>query len=338
MKIFSAFLSISIILISWAGLYAAEASAGSRASYTRGGWVGGRYLATGMTGEVLADDVYSIYWNPSGLTELRGREGLSAEEIRKKATTGKADQINEKDLMNISDADEDRTYVQVGISGTKLDIEREAAFFGVAFSLPKDAFGFGIYSIFSDEIDSYDLYGNYRGDLYYIGTAGYFSYARQMGIVSLGLAAKCLYEKIGDTQYIGAGLDVGTQIYPLPFIKIGFVIQDIGAGLYPIDSYYGIRKKYDFGFPTLRLGIAFISKSFSIAFSGIKKLEQDIFNWGLGVEYRPWKFVTFYLGLRDLLFSAGISLHVIVVDMSYAFSFDAVDDGYNHMVSVKLAF
>ncbi len=338
MRIVSVFLCLSFTILAAAELAAEEASAGSRASFTRGGWVGSRYLATGMTGEVLADDVYSIYWNPSGLTELRGREGLTAEEIKTKATQGRVDQINENDLLNISDADEDRTFVQVGISGTKLDFDREAAFFGVAFSLPEDAFGFGIYTIFSDEIDSYDLNGYYRGDLYYIGTSGLFSYARQMGIVSLGFSAKCLYEKIGHTQYIGAGLDIGTQIYALPFIKIGFVIQDIGVGLYPIESYYGIRKKYDFGFPTLRLGIAFVSKSFSLAFSGIKNLEQDIFNWGLGVEYRPWRFVTFYLGLRDLLFSAGLSLHVIVVDMSYAFTFDAIDDGYNHMVSVKLTF
>ena len=58
-------------------------NAGSRGSYSRAGWAGARYTAAGMTGEVLSDDVFAIYWNPAGLSELK-KKRLTETEIREK--------------------------------------------------------------------------------------------------------------------------------------------------------------------------------------------------------------------------------------------------------------
>ena len=98
------------------------------------------------------------------------------------------------------------------------------------FQLFNGVFGIGLYSIFSLDIETRDTAGNLTGSQDYIGSAGYLSYAWDYGVTSIGITLKCLYERIGNVQYMGGGADIGMQIYPLPFLKLGFVVQDLGTG------------------------------------------------------------------------------------------------------------
>ena len=114
-----------------------------------------------------------------------------------------------------------------------------------------------MYSIQSLGIETRDETGLLTGTADYRGSAAYLSYAFSAGVSSIGFTVKGLQEKIADVSYYGGGLDVGIQTELFPFLRAGFVIQDIGTGLKTISKQPGISNEYDFGRPELRLSVAF---------------------------------------------------------------------------------
>ncbi len=318
----------------------ARDDAGSRAAFTRGGWVGARYVAMGKAAEVVVDDVFAIYWNPAGLTGLKEREKLSPDEIKSRAKKGDIESISEEDLIKFSDEKSSKKAFQLGFSGAMLDLERDAGFGGVAFSLFGGVMGAGAYSIQSKNIESRDEQGNFIKYLNYSASVGYLSYAWSTGVSSLGVSFKGLYEKVGEVGYYGGGLDAGAQVEVIPFFKIGFVIQDIGTGLKPDKRYENIKDEYDFASPVIRLSAAITSRTsdFILALSTVKKLEQEEYELNIGVQYNVVKYIAVYLGLNDKLFTTGMTLNLWNLDVGYAFSYDKIDNGFNNIVSVMLAF
>ncbi|MFH0976424.1 MAG: hypothetical protein V1874_11645 [Spirochaetota bacterium] len=316
----------------------AENDAGTRASYTRGGWAGARYVAMGKAAEVVVDDVYSIYWNPAGLRELLQKGALTSEEIKGRAASGNIDSISEKDLVKFSEDEYPKTFVQIGVSSAVLDADREAGFAGIAFNVFKGVMGIGYYGIQSRNIESRDESGNYIKDINYTGSVGYLSYGWGTGVASLGFSLKGLYETIGETRYYGCGADIGTQIELIPLVKMGFVIQDIGTGLKPVKNYDDTKNEYSFAYPTVKIGASVTNRASDmiIAITGIKKLEQERFEANLGFQYNILKNASVYLGLNDSLFSSGFSLRFANMNITYAFSFDKIDFGYNNTLSLTL--
>jgi len=311
---------------------------GGRGVYLHGGWAGARYVASGMTGEVMADDVFSIYWNPAGLTELEVRKKLTEEEITEKAGRGRLDEITEEDLLNFSEDKEERGFFTLGISASSLDIERDAIFSGVAFKALGGVFGIGLYTIMSNDIETRDNSGALTGHTDYSGSAAYISYAFSRDIFSFGITLKGLHEQIGESAYAGAGADMGLQIYLLPFLKAGFMVRDMGSFLRPYDAPES-EERYDFVLPQIKGGVFFVSDSgFSFSFCGSKKLEQEGFGYGAGVEYNVSRRVRVNAGIRNDYFSAGLSFTLWDMEISYAFSFDKIDYGYNNTVSAGMVF
>jgi len=314
------------------------ANGGSSGSFTRGGWVGAKYVAMGKSGEVIADDVYSIYWNPAGLTELRHAQGLTGSEIKEKAQKGKVDEITESDLVKFSEG-EKRFAAQFGITGTKLLSGTNAGFFGMAVNLPSGVLGIGLYTLYAGGIDRRDYNGIKTGDLMYLASAFYLSYGVSLGISSFGVSFKGLFERIGNNNYLGCGTDIGTQVYILPFLKVGLMIQDLGSGMYPLDARYGIPQKYNFAYPTLRIGLAIITnRNFTLSLSGIKKLDQKTFGYGVGAQYDIVKWISVYIGMQNLVFSAGVTVNLWPVNVSYAFTMDTITKGFNHIASASVLF
>lgn len=332
------FLFILLLIIKYDFLYA-EDDAGSRAAFTRGGWAGARYVAMGKAAEVVVDDVYAIYWNPAGLRELIQKEVLTSEEIKNKARTGRIGSITEDDLTKFTEEDEyTKFFIQIGISSAILDVDREAGFAGVAFNIFNGVMGIGYYGIQSRNIESRDYQGNYIKNMNYLASIGYISYGWGMGVASVGLSAKALNERIGDVNYYGLGSDFGTQIELVPLVKIGFVVQDIGTGLKPVKNYDNVENKYDFAMPSFKLSASMTNRASDMiaSISGIKKLEQDDFEVNFGFQYNILKFTSIYLGLNDSHFSSGVSLRFYDIDISYAFTFDRIDLGYNNILSITL--
>jgi hypothetical protein len=314
------------------------ANGGSTGTFTRGGWVGSKYVAMGKSGEVVADDVYSIYWNPAGLTELRHTQGMTEKEIRDKAQKGKVEDITEGDLVKFSEG-EKKFSAQIGVTGTRLQSGNNAGFAGMAINLPTGVLGLGLYTVYAGNIDRRDYNGIKTGDMAYLGSALYLSYGVSLGVSSFGFSLKGLYEKIGNIRFIGAGADIGTQVYVLPFLKIGLMIQDLGTGMYPLDGGQGITRKYNFAYPTLRIGLAIITnRNFTLSVSGIKKLDDKSFGYGVGAQYDIVKWVSVYIGMQNLVFSAGATANFDLVKVSYAFTMDTIRKGFNHIVSASLLF
>jgi len=330
-------ISFLIIFLSIAAASYGENS-GSRGSYTRGGWAGAKYIAAGMTGEVLVNDIYSIYWNPAGLTELREKKKLTEQQISEKAREGKVDEITEYDILNFSEGDSDRLFLNLGASYTKLDIERDAGFAGCAFNFFKGVIGVGVYTILSSDIEAFSDTGEPNGYLNYSGSIGFLSYAMQWNIVSFGVSIKGFYEGIGESSYSGAGMDCGFQIFLLPFVKIGIMVRDGVGYLHPYKA-PDSEDRYDFFKPQVKTGIAFLSDTgIKIAVSGSKKFEQSDFAYGIGIEYSITSYLTLIAGLNDNYFSGGFSINLFNIDISYALNFDKIDFGYNNTVSLAVLF
>lgn len=332
-RVYLLIVALSALCIS--DLYAQDS--GGRASYTRGGWVGARYVAIGKAAEVIADDVYAIYWNPAGLCELKNRERISPDKIREKAQRSDISNITEQDLIKFSDEESSRSFVQIGASAGLLDIERQTGFTGVAFKLFKGVAGIGVNAIQSSGIDARDSEGAFVKHLSYGGYTCYFSYGWSTGITNIGASLKCLIEKIGDKNYFGGGIDFGTTADILPFLKLGFVIQDIGTSLYNNNESGAFQKRFDFGYPSIKVGALITTTTdIVIALSVVKKVEQKDFEVNAGIQYNVFKRINLYLGLNDSNFSAGMSVRMWDVDIGYAFAFDKINYGINNLVSISL--
>ncbi len=327
---------LSVLLLSISAVLQAQ-DAGTRAAYTRGGWVGAKYVGIGKAAEVIADDVFAIYWNPAGLCELKTREGLSSDEVRKEVEKGEIEKISEQDLIKFSEEGTTRPFVQVGVSAAALDIEREAGFSGVAFTMFKGIAGAGVYLIQSRDIEARDESGNLTGSLNYQASAGYLSYGWSAGIASLGVSLKGLREQIGESVYYGGGADFGVNVDVLPVIRVGFVVQDIGTSMYQDNAVGRFWEKMDFGYPSMKLGVSLTNgRDFTIALSGVKRLEQEKYEVNAGIMYNLSRVLTLSLGLNDSNFSSGIMLEFWNMSIGYAFAIDKINLGYNNIVSLTL--
>ena len=313
--------------------------AGSRGAFTRSGWVGARYIAMGKAAEAIADDVYAIYWNPAGLVDLRDQQTLSPDEIREKVQKGDIKGISEQDLIRFSDEGNTRAFVQAGVSASMLDVEREAGFAGVAFGFGKGVMGLGLYLIQSRGIEGRaETTGQFTGYLDYVASTGFVSYGFTTGLASMGVSLKGMQERIGLSTYYGAGADFGANVDVLPFLRLSFVIQDVGLAMQGDETREEMRRRYDFGYPSLKVSAALSNRNrdITLAVSGVKKTEQEKYELNGGLQYNVSGALSLHMGLNEANFAAGISIQMLGLNIGYAFSVDKIDYGYNNTVSLSL--
>jgi len=317
-------------------------TAGNRGSFTRLGYVGARYEATGRSLTVMADDVYALYWNPAGLIHIKTEKKLTAQEIKNRAKKGDLNSIQEKDLLEFSESSENESAYQIGFSGGVLDLNRYSAFTGFAFTLGKGVAAIGVNSVFSLGINRYNDAGVFLGnDINYISGAFYFGYGWFIkDIAALGFSGKILYEQIDDKIFMGAAIDAGTQIVLLPFLKVGVVAQNIGIGLAPLSSSYsGIDYTYSFGLPSLKFSLMLVNSdknSFTVTIE--KNLDEEDFAYSFGIQFYIIKEIAIYLGFNKTNFTTGISFVFYKVRLSYSLAFDPIDYGFNHAFSLSAMF
>jgi len=295
---------------------------GSSGAFTRSGFAGPKYIAFGSVAEAYSDDLFAIYWNPAGLASLHSDNTQSPDAIRKKTEKGDVSGITEEDLLRFSDSS-DNKVLQFGASGALVDANRKAFFGGAAFTMLGGALGAGVYTIESSSIREYDTAGNRTGTGNYQGSVGFLSYGRNVGVSSFGISLKGLNETVSNAQYAGASCDIGVRAEVLPFIKVGFVAQDLGIGLYPVSG-HNLKDKYAFGSPTLRSSVFMESRATSVSLGfGIERhIEQNKFIYSAGVRYDPMDDFFMSLGFHDESFSAGAGMRIWKSEMWYAVSYD----------------
>jgi hypothetical protein len=329
-------ITLSLVILFLCPYLYALSDSDSRVAFTRSGWAGARYVAMCKTGEAVADDVYSIYWNPAGLRELLHKQSLTSDEIKKKAESGDIDTITEKDLTNFSEKQYSRLIAEIGVSCTLLDPDTDAGFVGIAFSAFSGVLGLGYYGTYlkyPDNIENNNLKGKNN-----LSSVAYLSYGAGTGVASLGMSLKSIYVDIANNKYYGAGADVGMQVELIPLVKIGIVVQDIGTGLKPAKDYENTGSKYDFTYPVVKIGASVTDRSsyFTAAVSGIRKLDENGFKINFGFQYNIFKFSSIYLGVNKSAFTTGISLRFFDMDISYAFVYDNEEFGYSNTLSLTL--
>ena len=332
------FVIILITLLSSSHIFAEDLR--NKASFAGRGWAGARYAALGNAAEILVDDVYAIYWNPAGLGEL-SRKGINADNENEGNTEElTTDNIEEEYLIHFSEDGRSDSFFQIGLSAAKLDNERESGFAGVAFNMLCGVMGVGLYYIQSKENEVSSSDGNSAGKTDASGSAGYISFGWDSGLYSFGFSIKGLHQGIGDIKYYGGGIDAGCMVEVIPFVRLGLVIQDIGTGLKTNKHYEDVNNSYDFISPVIKFSAAVTSSAsdFILAIGGIKKLNGGKYELHIGIQYDVISRLSLYFGLNDSMFSTGFTCKLQHIEVSYAFSSDKIDSGYNNIISATCLF
>jgi len=80
------------------------------------------------------------------------------------------------------------------------------------------------------------------------------------------------------------------------------------------------------------------NRNFPLTASGIKKLDEKRFGYSVGAQYDIMKWASVFIGIHDLVFSAGLTFHIVQFDVSYSFTMDTITLGFNHNASLTVLF
>ncbi len=314
-------------------------STGVRTSFTRTPTIGAHNVGMGTAVEAVTDDVFSIYWNPAGLSQLRRKKLTVEEDVRLKLKRGEIDQIREKDLLLFSE-NKTKFFMQYGVSAALLDESRETGFAGFAFNIYDAVLGFGALGANSSGIQKYDVNGSKQGTTDYRSGVFYSSISYPTEFVSFGVTSKVLYESLDSTHYTGLGSDIGIQTDFIPLVQLGVVVQDLGTGLKPYREQDEFSNEYVLTDPLLRMNLAISSRTadFVLSLGMARKFENEDPAYKLGFQYNFASQSSFLIGVRSSLFSTGLKMNLWSLDVSYALAVDSIDYGYNHTASVMFLF
>jgi hypothetical protein len=261
------------------------------------------------------------------------------EDVRDKLKRGDIDTIREQDLLEFSE-NKTKFFMQYGASASLLDENREIGFGGVAFNIFDVVLGFGALGVNSSDIQKYSETGAKLGKTHYRSGVLYSSIAYPTEFVSFGVTSKVLYENLDETNYTGLGGDIGIQTDFIPLVQLGVVIQDLGTGLQPFQEDDEFSNEYVLTDPLIRMNMAIASRTadFVLSLGMARKFENDSPEYKIGFQYNFAQQSSFLIGVRSSLFSTGLKMNLWSLDMSYAFSVDNIDFGYNHTASVMFLF
>jgi len=192
------FLRLMVLMI-WIGCIDAfgQSKAGSSAAQFLKIGVGARAIGMGDAFAAVSDDALALYWNPAGLALLK-----------KYALT--------------------MTHTE-WFAGLSHD------FVGVVVPLGENAFGASATFLNSDDIEITTLLQPEGTGIYYNATdmAISVSYARSLlEVLSVGVNAKFIYQKLHNESATGVGMDVGTLLDTgFKGLRIGMCLSNFGGDM-----------------------------------------------------------------------------------------------------------
>jgi len=159
--------------------------------------VDARYLAMGGLGAAAADNVAAGYWNPAGLSFVRG-------------------------------------FSVTGMTTSGLDFDRRHNYLAGAWGTERVALGLSWINAGTDDIPGASGSGASTGTFAFNENAILLSAAARAASAAFGVNAKLVTQDLGtaapgggDNTVLGYGVDLGVQIYPTQFARVGFMIQDL---------------------------------------------------------------------------------------------------------------
>ena len=279
------------------------------AAFLREG-VDARHLALGGAGAALADNVAAAYWNPAGLTFLRGWSVTAM-------------------------ASGDRTF------------DRRQTYAAAAYGTERFALALGWLHAGTDAIPGADAGGNPTGDFDFQENAIQASFALRAASAAFGVNLKVLGQGLGtaapsggDHTETGYGLDLGAQVYPTPFARIGLMFQDLFGELGGVE-----RDRVNDIPATMRAGIALEPMDgFTLTTDFEKRRDDDNWIFHAGSEYElPLGTDTggaVRLGVREGDFSGGFGFSWKQLHLDYAYVIEPevfLDDSHRFSLTVDFA-
>jgi len=257
---------------------------------------GARARAMGDAYIAVAQDSSAVFWNPAGLVKLYYPE------------------------------------VQYMYNSWFVDISHQ--YFEAAFPTENGIFG-GSYSLLdSGTIQGYDGTGGLTSTFTAQDTALTLSWARKMNnVVSLGINAKTITEKLEDHQALAMAADVGVMWILSPKFTVGAVTKNVGQSLKfiaeetPLPQFIGAGIAYRdrLGPDELTLAGDYVANS-----DGTGALN-------LGAEYLFRDLIALRFGSAAGGFRAGVGLWTNHYGLDYAYQ--AGDDlGTAHLISMSYSF
>ncbi len=176
--------------------YAVEEQSNHAAAFMRAG-VGARYFGMGGAGSATANDVAAGYWNPAGLSLLRG-------------------------------------FSVTGMYTGGMTFDRNHNYIGLAYGWDKFALGLTWINANTSDIPETRADGSYGQTFSFNENAVMLSAAAMAGPVNLGINGKLITQDLGtsapgsgDDNVNGLGIDLGMQFAVTEYIRLGLVVQDL---------------------------------------------------------------------------------------------------------------
>jgi outer membrane protein OmpA-like peptidoglycan-associated protein len=283
-----------------------EAQNNHNAAFLRAG-VDARHLAMGGAGAALAEGVAAGYWNPAGLSVLRG-------------------------------------FSVTGMATQGLNFDRRHTYAAGAWGSERVALGLSWINAGTDEIVQTDPAGNALGDFGFTENAILASVAARAGKARVGFTTKVVTQNLGttppeggDDAAVGYGVDLGAQFMITQFARAGIVIQDLFGRVGTRDAGNANRIPAN-----VRAGLALEPMDGLVVTSDVEKTRDDgdvKFHAGGELEVPLAATVTgaVRMGVRDGRLSGGFGVGLGSFQLDYAYVIEPqtfLDE--NHRISLTV--
>lgn len=266
--------------------------------------MGAKACAMGEAFVGMADGLSSLYWNPAGLSELKGIEITF---------------MHNKWFQDIS-----TEYLASAL-------KTKECFFGFSITInqvpdiPKRT------KATEKPHSTFDAHQASFG----------FSLSRKINPkISLGFSGKWLYEKIDLSSASGWGMDLGAIFYLLKNVNLGFVISNFGQKMKFEEQKFSLPTIYRAGL-SYSLVQKSLKGDFTLGLDVVKPEDSEL-KVHFGVEYLYSSTLAlrggYQFGYDEKSYSLGFGLKVKSYGLDYAFVPYGSDLGNTHRVSFNIRF
>jgi hypothetical protein len=281
---------------------AGDSEGGEAGAFLRRG-VGSRALAMGSAYTSLAADASAIYWNPAGLTEIKNREFLG--------------------MFSVLTLDRQEIFVSIANN------------FSNNFSLGVGWLKFGV-----NNIDGRDQNGNITETFDDSENSFMLSMGQKFGFFSLGMTGKYIHHALYDRSGNGFSVDFGLTAAVTEMVRIGIVVQDVGAQLK-----WNTESKLKEDIPAyVHVGASFQPDFLPVVFAveAAKLGSGGGISFRTGGEYCPVEFFGIRAGYdgQNPTFGglARIPSELLSTQFEYAATRDVLQNEFVHHITLRLGF
>ena len=315
MKLILKYTNLIVILLIFATFFATNVYAlsvskgfgGSNALVFLQNGMGARPVGMGNAFVSIADDINAIYWNPSGLTQLKNVEFSAMH-------SSLFSDIVKYDMLSLALPIKNGLTLGAGLFSLNIDNIRYTYVDSLGNPVPTETY-------FKDSEN-----------------ALFLSVAKTINSkLSVGANIKIIYHNLYNYSAFGAGGDLAFLYRPAANLKIGFNAQNV--------FFSGLQFRSDgaknIAYPSLNLGVSYaFREKIRAAVCVEKNLYTNLFKYSSGVELDLIRFLSVRTGLEMGRLNGGVTfkLYKYQLDYSYSYAFSAINLGNSHRLSMIVRF